>query len=248
MSFTVRDDVLPLLSKYHTSSSDLPPDEASASKIALQWAEHFAPALLSGQIDTILDLLVPDVPIWRDLITLSWELRTLVGLQPIRDFLAEQLPKISFTKVLPQTHVPVRITNSGPELGWITVFMSFETSKGRGTSVARLVPTRSEANGEIWWKAHGILLDLDELKGHPPQTGANRHPGPTFGGWEETLAKESKFEDCDPTVVIIGGGQSGLAIAARLRAFGVPSLVLERHARLGDSWRSRYGRQQVHLS
>src|SRR5690606_791952 len=43
-----------------------------------------------------------------------------------------------------------------------------------------------------------------------------------------------------PYVVVIGGGQGGIALGARLRQLDVPSLVVERHARPGDSWRARY--------
>ena len=36
------------------------------------------------------------------------------------------------------------------------------------------------------------------------------------------------------------GGQGGLALGARLRRLGVPTIVLERNARAGDNWRRRY--------
>jgi cation diffusion facilitator CzcD-associated flavoprotein CzcO len=48
------------------------------------------------------------------------------------------------------------------------------------------------------------------------------------------------FVDSDPVAIIIGGGQSGLEVAARLKALDVPSLVLEQNPRIGDNWRNRY--------
>jgi putative flavoprotein involved in K+ transport len=39
---------------------------------------------------------------------------------------------------------------------------------------------------------------------------------------------------------VIGGGQAGLAMGYHLRQTGLRFLILERHARLGDSWRQRY--------
>ena len=39
---------------------------------------------------------------------------------------------------------------------------------------------------------------------------------------------------------IIGGGQGGIALGARLRQLGVPTIIVERNERPGDSWRKRY--------
>jgi len=38
----------------------------------------------------------------------------------------------------------------------------------------------------------------------------------------------------------VGGGQGGIALAARLRQLRVPTIVVERNERPGDSWRKRY--------
>src|SRR4051794_41549449 len=40
--------------------------------------------------------------------------------------------------------------------------------------------------------------------------------------------------------VIIGAGQTGLATAYFLGRAGVPCVVLDEHARVGDQWRQRY--------
>ena len=50
----------------------------------------------------------------------------------------------------------------------------------------------------------------------------------------------------DPEVLIVGGGQSGLEIAARLKLLGVPSLIIEKQARIGDQWRHRYAALCLH--
>ena len=43
-----------------------------------------------------------------------------------------------------------------------------------------------------------------------------------------------------PVVIIAGGGQSDLELAARLKYLGIKTLVVEREARIGDLWRKRY--------
>ena len=49
-----------------------------------------------------------------------------------------------------------------------------------------------------------------------------------------------------PYVVIVGGGQAGIVLGARLRRMGVPTIILERNARPGDSWRNRYDSLTLH--
>jgi putative flavoprotein involved in K+ transport len=49
-----------------------------------------------------------------------------------------------------------------------------------------------------------------------------------------------------PYVLIVGGGQGGIGLAARLKQLNVPAIVIERHARAGDSWRSRYDSLTLH--
>ncbi len=43
-----------------------------------------------------------------------------------------------------------------------------------------------------------------------------------------------------PHTLVVGGGQGGIALGARLRMLGVPAIVIERNGRPGDSWRNRY--------
>ena len=45
---------------------------------------------------------------------------------------------------------------------------------------------------------------------------------------------------------MIGGGQSGLCIAARLKQLQVDTLIVDRGARIGDNWRNRYHALTLH--
>jgi putative flavoprotein involved in K+ transport len=49
-------------------------------------------------------------------------------------------------------------------------------------------------------------------------------------------------------VCVIGGGPGGLAVAAMLRRQGVRTLVLERSAAVGASWRGHYDRLRLHTT
>ena len=66
---------------------------------------------------------------------------------------------------------------------------------------------------------------------------------PDTRSWAEKRADEEAASWATPTqpyVVVIGGGQGGIALGARLRQLGVPAIVVDRHARPGDQWRKRY--------
>ncbi|GIS67656.1 MAG: hypothetical protein CM1200mP6_07240 [Anaerolineaceae bacterium] len=39
---------------------------------------------------------------------------------------------------------------------------------------------------------------------------------------------------------MVGGGQGGIGLAARLKVLGVPTIVVDKNQRPGDSWRNRY--------
>ena len=47
-------------------------------------------------------------------------------------------------------------------------------------------------------------------------------------------------------MLIVGGGQAGLSIAARLRALEVDALIVDRWPRVGDNWRRRYHALTLH--
>jgi cation diffusion facilitator CzcD-associated flavoprotein CzcO len=51
------------------------------------------------------------------------------------------------------------------------------------------------------------------------------------------------MDDLYQSVVIPTGtysGQSGLALAARLKALNVPTLIVDKSPQIGSSWRQRY--------
>ena len=126
----------------------------------------------------------------------------------------------------------------GEDGGVITAWITFETAVGRGWGLMRL------KDGRIWT----LLTALQELKGFEENQGKRRPMGAEHGAarnrksWKENREAETAelgYSE-QPYTVIVGGGQGGIALGARLRQLGVPTIVLDKHDRPGDQWRSRY--------
>ena len=120
---------------------------------------------------------------------------------------------------------------------------SFQTSVGSGKGVIRLVCL---PNGI--WKAHMIYTALQELNDSPEKSGDLRPHGDNNslkggameGNWLERRQRQKEFLDDEPIVLIIGAGQSGLNLGARLQALGLSCLIIDKNERVGDNWRHRY--------
>ena len=125
------------------------------------------------------------------------------------------------------------------EAGGVTeACIAFETEVARGYGLIRL-------KDDLIWT---LLTTMVELKGHEEKAGFTRPLGAKHGvnpgakTWKEERENEAAtlgFET-QPYVVVIGGGQGGIALGARLRQLGVPTIIVERNERAGDSWRKRY--------
>lgn len=63
-----------------------------------------------------------------------------------------------------------------------------------------------------------------------------------------TSAQPTAPARADRPVYVVGGGPGGLSVAYALRAHGLRAVVLERSARVGDSWRRHYDRLHLHTT
>ncbi|WP_439615778.1 NAD(P)/FAD-dependent oxidoreductase [Shinella sp.] len=194
--------------------------------------DSFGAALEAGRIDDAVSLFAEEC-YWRDLVAFTWNLKTVEGRDQVRDMLQAQLStaKPSNWRVAPGEEATEA---DGVLESWIT----FETATGRGYGLVRF------KDGLIWT----LLTALSELKGHEEKSGFTRPLGAKHGQnlgaktWKEEREDEARTlgYETQPYTVIIGGGQGGIALGARLRQLGVPTIILERNDRPGDSWRKRY--------
>jgi len=63
--------------------------------------------------------------------------------------------------------------------------------------------------------------------------GAEHGIDPERQSWVERREEEPLGSTEQPHTVIVGGGQGGIALAARLRQVGVPTIIVEKNARPG---------------
>ncbi len=131
----------------------------------------------------------------------------------------------------------------------IEAIFKFETALGRGSGILRLIPDAGDGNR---LKAWTLLTALDELKGFEEQQGASRPRGQAYSrdfrgpNWLDQRRAAVEYAGRDPDVLVVGGGQAGLSIAARLKQLQVDALIVDREPRVGDNWRKRYHALTLH--
>jgi len=199
------------------------------------WLAAFAGALARGDIAGTLALFAEDC-YWRDFVSFTWNIKTLEGKPAIAAMLEARLADTA-----PGDWAVGKVTRNGTQTeAWFT----FQTKVGRGEGIVRL-------EGGV---CRSILTTLQGLDGHEEAIGARRAMGVAHGAdrsretWAERRAAEEAAlgAGVEPYCLIIGGGQGGIMLGARLKALGVPAIIVEKNARAGDSWRNRYRSLVLH--
>ncbi|MGI9355318.1 MAG: flavin-containing monooxygenase [Rhizobiaceae bacterium] len=208
----------------------------SATEIAKAWLADFGAALTGGDIEQALGLF-DDTCFWRDFVAFTWNIKTVQGREHVASMLEETLVRTAPTNW--------SVEGEAWEAGdYLEAFISFETAVGNGGGHLRL----------IGGKCRTLLTTLESLAGHEEKTGCRRIAGTTHvveRGRENWLEKKTREEERigteeQPWCLIVGGGQGGIALAARLRRLDVPYLVIEKNPKAGDSWRNRYRSLVLH--
>jgi putative flavoprotein involved in K+ transport len=194
--------------------------------------DDFGKALEEGHIAKAKEMFLDDC-YWRDLVTFTWNIKTVEGKDQVEDMLNHQLETTKPRNwMVAEGEIPTE------EDGVTTAWIQFETEVARGFGLVRL------KQGKIWT----LLTTMVELKGFEEPKGFDRPLGAKHGAGKERLSwKEEREKEASdlgyktqPYCLIIGGGQGGIALGARLRQLGVPTIIVERNERPGDSWRNRY--------
>jgi putative flavoprotein involved in K+ transport len=200
------------------------------ASLIMAWLAEFEAFLHAGDPEGAAGLFMPN-GYWRDLVSFTWNITTQEGRPAIAAMLSatlQHVAPVSFRAYGEAT------STAGEIGGWFQL----TTATGRGRGYLRL------KNGKCWT----LLTTLEALGGVEMPTGRNRLRGaepdirPGRLTWLEKRQAEALAlgETEQPYCLIVGGSQGGLALGARLRLLGVPTLIVDAHARTGDAWRQRY--------
>jgi len=216
------------------------PDTHALVEVAQGWLVRFEDALTARDGAALRNLFAPDSH-WRDVLALTFGLTTTSGADAIAAALVTHAGAGPSRFRIATGRTPPRVVKrAGVET--IEVIFAFDTPIGRGDGVLRL------AGDQAWT----LLTALEDLAGHEERVGKTRPTGQShsrdFRGpnWLDQRKAAATYAGHDPTVLVVGGGQAGLAIAARLRLLDIDALIVDREARIGDNWRNRYHALTLH--
>ena len=236
----------------------------SLASAVTTWLEAFESALQQHDAahDAALALsLFIDDSHWRDLLAITWQIQTVNGRAAIARTLLEppaaqespvaQEPRVAARaknfRLAPGRTPPRQVTRAGTDT--IEALYVFETEHGKGNGVVRLVADASGPGGVRAWI---LVTALDSITGQSECNGAQQSDrndySRDFGGdnWLDKRNKARAYADHDPAVLVVGAGQAGLAIGARLSHLGIDTLIIDRQQQLGDNWRKRYHSLTLH--
>src|SRR5688572_1081788 len=216
----------------------------SEKEVVEQWLAQLDAALQSGSRASMAPLFAPDGH-WRDLLAFTWSITPCQGADNIAALMVakQRFARARGFSIAPGRTPPRRVHRAGNDV--VEGIFRFETEIGRGFGVVRLLAGEPS-------KAFQLMTGLFELKGHEEKIGKHRPTGSpisrNFGGanWKEERVASQAYADRDSVVLVAGGGQAGLSIAAVLGRMGVDTLVVDRHERVGDNWRTRYRSLALH--
>ena len=206
------------------------PSATSPSQQARAWLASFDKALAGRDIDAALAHF-GDECYWRDLVSFTWNICTQESRDAIRAMLKARLADTAPS----HWQLEGEATEAG---GVVDAWFTFETRQARGRGHLRLI------GGKAWT----LLTTMTELKGFEERKGTERAKGTehTMQQGRKTWLENRKAEEAalgyteQPYVVIVGGGQGGIGLGARLRRLGIPAIIIEKNPKPGDSWRNRY--------
>jgi cation diffusion facilitator CzcD-associated flavoprotein CzcO len=214
--------------------------EEVAAEVAGTWVRDFEEALAIGSASA-LEALFAETATWRDFLAFTWDVSNRIGREALVLRLLELANEARATGFSLNDEVSPLVFQ-----GAIQAFFDFTTEDRIDRGYVYLVRNGDE------FVAATLQTQAETLADFPQVVRENRRLGKVHGvvmertRWTEERAEEASFEETDPAVVVLGAGHNGLSIAARLGALDVPTLVIERDARIGDTWRRRYSSLALH--
>ncbi|KAL2399054.1 hypothetical protein ABEF93_007269 [Exophiala dermatitidis] len=175
--------------------------------------------------------------VWRDKLSFTWDYRTFNFRPAILRAATDLFAKTTASNFKFLTPAP-QVSRPHPDYSQLQFIVSFETELVIASAVVNAVLTKEG------WRIYTMHSVAEELKDYPEKPPKDGHMT-GLKSWERQRAEE--IDAANPEVLIIGGGQNGLALAARCEALGMDSLIIERSEEIGDVWKKRYEYLSLHF-
>ncbi|KAK8137121.1 hypothetical protein PG984_005061 [Apiospora sp. TS-2023a] len=217
--------------------------DVDAVAITKVWMSRLDSLLTTRNFDDLHELFIDD-GWWRDILGLDWDFSSKHGLGAIAEYLTGAPNLLSGLQCDEAGGLkPLLIELGG--MTWIQGGFRSKTPFGEGRGFVRLANV-----GPAVWKAWIVFTQLEQLAFQKSlEEQRIRHSSasavPPMGTDDVANLLQAGHEE-DVPVVIVGAGQAGLMLGARLASMGIRPLLLEKSPRIGDSWRKRYRKVTLH--
>jgi putative flavoprotein involved in K+ transport len=180
---------------------------------------------------------------WRDILALTWKIQTVSGKSKIIEDLYNNILDVSAKDFqIDQERTPPReVIRGGKSV--IEVILKFNTKFGECEGIIRLYEDHEEQRQFKAWSFLTALSELNNSNNKELEKYQNTLEGPN---WLDKRNKDRLFNNREPEVIVVGSGQAGLSIAARLKQQDIDTLIVDKNERVGDNWRNRYHSLKLH--
>jgi hypothetical protein len=183
----------------------------SPKSIATNWIHKLESVLNANDVSQLPNIMHSD-SWWRDTLALSWDLRTLRGLEKISIYISENQARAHLHNFKPRSDGKFTPKVVTPVAGvtWIESMFEFNSTVGSGSGMLRLLEDESGV-----WKGCMIYTALQEMKDFKELSGVRRPyggnnsliGGATKENWLEGQQRKMEFRDESPIVLITGAGE-----------------------------------------
>lgn len=221
--------------------------EVNIDKEVDVWLKNFNEAISKKQnkalvINNLNDLFFEESH-WRDILALTWKIQTLSGNENFTHLLYEKIIDVNAAEFLVNSKrtPPREVIRAGKHV--IEVFLKFKTKFGECDGIVRLYQDNDDYRKFRAWSFLTCLNELNSTNKFQEDVYQNSLEGPN---WLDIRNLNRLYNDREPEVIVVGSGQAGLSIAARLKQQDIDTLVIDKNERVGDNWRNRYHSLKLH--
>ena len=180
---------------------------------------------------------------WRDILALTWKIQTVSGKLKVIENLYNKIINVSAKsfEIDQQRTLPREVIRAGKNV--IEVILKFKTKFGNCEGVVRLFEDQERKGYFKAWSLLTALSDLSSSDKKNIEQYQNVLEGPN---WLDKRNEDRLYKNMEPEVIVVGSGQAGLSIAARLKQQNIDTLIVDKNERIGDNWRNRYHSLKLH--